>query len=199
MARAAAAKKPPKIEQNGSKWFIENHDGNRELKVTDGNAKTAICLVACTKSLLQVSNKINTIQIDSCVKSSVVVESCVASVDIINCKSIEVQITDWTPMVTIDGCAGVIVYLSQVASRACLGAYMCAHVALFRAPRCIPVPPCARCLLVCPRSCCLAPAASLAELLSDQYNWTCAALLGRRHLHHHIKVLRSQHCLASEV
>jgi hypothetical protein len=156
VARAAAAKKPPKTEQNGSKWFIENHDGNRELKVTDGNAKTAICLVACTKSLLQVSNKINTIQIDSCVKSSVVVESCVASVDIINCKSIEVQITDWTPMVTIDGCAGVIVYLSQVPSRACLCVYTCAHVALFRAPRCIPVPPCVRCLLVCPRSCCLA-------------------------------------------
>jgi len=117
VVKAAAAKKPPKTEQSGAKWFIENHDGNRDLKVTDGNAKTAICLVACTKSLLQVSNKINTIQIDSCVKSSVVVESCVASVDIINCKSVEVQITEWTPMITIDGCAGVIVYLSQVFSR----------------------------------------------------------------------------------
>lgn len=42
VARAAAAKKPPKIEQSGSKWFIENYDGNRELKVTEGNAKTAI-------------------------------------------------------------------------------------------------------------------------------------------------------------
>ena len=117
MVKAAAAKKTPKTEQSVAKWFIENHDGNRDLKVTDGNAKTAICLVACTKSLLQVSNKINTIQIDSCVKSSVVVESCVASVDIINCKSVEVQITEWTPMITIDGCAGVIVYLSQVFSR----------------------------------------------------------------------------------
>ena len=61
VARAAAAKKPPKIEQNGSKWFIENHDGNRELKVTDGNAKTAICLVACTKSLLQATEALDQI------------------------------------------------------------------------------------------------------------------------------------------
>lgn len=111
--KATAAKKPPKIEQQGSKWFIENQDGNRDLAVTDGTAKTSVCMVACNKSLLQIFNKINTVQIDSCVKSSVVVESCVASIDIINCKGVEVQITDWTPMITIDGCAGVIVYLSQ--------------------------------------------------------------------------------------
>ena len=84
--KATAAKKPPKIEQQGSKWFIENQDGNRDLAVTDGTAKTSVCMVACNKSLLQISNKINTVQIDSCVKSSVVVESCVASIDIINCK-----------------------------------------------------------------------------------------------------------------
>lgn len=145
----------------------------RHTQVTEGNAKTAICLVACSKSLLQVSNKINTIQIDSCVKSSVVVESCVASVDIINCKSIEVQITDWTPMVTIDGCAGVIVYLSQVFSRACL----CVYIICVRMLCCSVLPG----VILCRRSplSVFAPAASLAELLSDQYTWTTLGCVQR--------------------
>lgn len=112
VAAAAPAKKPPRMEQQGAKWFIEHFDGNRDLKITECNVKTAVCLVQCKASLLQVPGKINTLQIDGCVKTSVVVESCVASVDIINCKSCEIQITGSTPMVTMDGCAGVMVYLS---------------------------------------------------------------------------------------
>jgi len=30
---AVAPKKPPRTEQQGSKWFIENHDGNLDLQV----------------------------------------------------------------------------------------------------------------------------------------------------------------------
>ena len=43
--KAVVAKKPPRTDQQGSKWFIENHDGNRDLSIMDGNAKTAICMV----------------------------------------------------------------------------------------------------------------------------------------------------------
>jgi len=110
--KAAPAKKPPRKEQAGNKWFFENCDNDREMAV-EGNPKTAVCMVQCKNSLLQVKGKVNTVQIDGCVKSSVVVDACVASVDIINCKSVEVQVTDWSPMITMDGCSGVIVYLSQ--------------------------------------------------------------------------------------
>ena len=51
---APAAKKPPKMENVGSKWFIENFDGNEELQVTDTSPKTAVLFVKNTKSLLQV-------------------------------------------------------------------------------------------------------------------------------------------------
>ncbi|EKX54324.1 hypothetical protein GUITHDRAFT_99801 [Guillardia theta CCMP2712] len=113
ISRAEPAKKPPKMEKNGAKWFIENMENNRDLKIDDASTKTSVCMAQCKGSLLQIPGKINTVQMDGCTKTSMVVDSCVASVDVINCKSCEIQILDWTPMITIDGCAGVIVYLSQ--------------------------------------------------------------------------------------
>eukprot|EP00960_Hanusia_phi_P036126 752160-Hanusia_phi.AAC.1 len=116
------------MEKNGAKWFIENMENNRDLKIEDASTKTSVCMAQCKGSLLQIPGKINTVQMDGCTKTSMVVESCVASVDIINCKSCEIQVNqerrcfsahppsqilDWTPMITIDGCSGVIVYLSQ--------------------------------------------------------------------------------------
>jgi adenylyl cyclase-associated protein len=89
---AVAAKKPPKIEQNGNKWLIENFEGNNDLKIEDGTPKTAVLFVKCTKSLLQVPGKINTLSIDSCVKSQVLVDSCVAQIEIINCTSVQIQV-----------------------------------------------------------------------------------------------------------
>eukprot|EP00290_Baffinella_frigidus_P005441 CAMPEP_0180132926 /NCGR_PEP_ID=MMETSP0986-20121125/9256_1 /TAXON_ID=697907 /ORGANISM="non described non described, Strain CCMP2293" /LENGTH=433 /DNA_ID=CAMNT_0022072987 /DNA_START=101 /DNA_END=1402 /DNA_ORIENTATION=+ len=112
-AKAPAAKKAPKFSQNGSKFFIEHYEDDRTLSVTECTNKTAVCMVACKRSLLQIPGKINTLQIDGCVKTSIVVESCVASIDVINCKSCEIQVTDWTPMITLDGCEGAIIYLSQ--------------------------------------------------------------------------------------
>ena len=53
-AAPPAAKKPPKMENVGSKWYIENFDGNEELQVTDPSSKTAVLFVKNTKSLLQV-------------------------------------------------------------------------------------------------------------------------------------------------
>ena len=40
--------------QQGSKWFIENFEGNRELIISECNVKTAVCMVQCKNSLLQV-------------------------------------------------------------------------------------------------------------------------------------------------
>jgi hypothetical protein len=53
-APSSAAKKPPKMENVGSKWYIENFDGNEELQVTDPSPKTAVLFVKNTKSFLQV-------------------------------------------------------------------------------------------------------------------------------------------------
>ena len=58
----------PNTSQQGSKWFFEYHEGNRDLVVTDGTAKTSVCMVQCNKSLLQISNKINTVQVLVCCK-----------------------------------------------------------------------------------------------------------------------------------
>jgi len=107
--------KPPKLVLEGSKWAIENQNGNKDIVISETEPKQTCYLYKCTNTVVQVKGKINAIVIDSCNKTAVVFESVVASVDIVNCNSVEVQVKGKVPAISIDKTSGCQVYLSKEA------------------------------------------------------------------------------------
>jgi len=109
------ATKPPKLALEGSKWAIENQVGNREIVISETEAKQTCYIFKCSQTTVQVKGKINAIVIDSCSKTAVVFESVVASVDIVNCNSIELQVTGKVPSISVDKTSGCQLYLGKEA------------------------------------------------------------------------------------
>lgn len=98
--------KPPKFSLDGSKWTVEWQNGNRDIVISDVEAKQTLYIYKCTNSTIQVKGKINAITLDSCNRTAVVFESLVSTCDVVNCTSVEVQITGKVPSVSIDKTSG---------------------------------------------------------------------------------------------
>jgi len=105
--------KPPKFALEGSKWAVENQVGNREIVISETEAKQTCYIFKCSQSTVHISGKINAIFIDSCNKTAVVFDSVVSSVDIVNCNSVELQVTGKVPSINVDKTSGCQLYLGK--------------------------------------------------------------------------------------
>jgi len=111
---AAVAAKPPRLElEGGRKWVIEHQVNNKEIIVEVTDPKQTAYIYACTGSTIQVRGKLNAVTLDQCTKTALVFENVVASCEIVNSKSVQVQCTGIVPTVAIDKVDGCQLYLSK--------------------------------------------------------------------------------------
>jgi len=94
---------------------VEWQNGNREIVISDVEAKQTVYVYKCTNSTIVVKGKLNAITLDSCNRTSIVFESLVSTIDVVNCTSVEVQITGKVPSVSIDKTSSCQLFLGTAA------------------------------------------------------------------------------------
>lgn len=110
---SAAAAKPPRLEQEGRKWFVEYQKNNKSIVIDDTSMDQTVYIFKCEGSVVQVKGKINNIILDSCKKTSLVFETLVSALEVVNCQSAEVQVTGKLPSCSIEKTDGCQLYLSK--------------------------------------------------------------------------------------
>ena len=107
------ARKPPRKDLEGNKWFIENFDNPGEIIEVNAQQNQSILLSRCNKTVVKVSNKANAIAIDNCNGLSIIVDSLVSSLDVIKSPKFALQIDGVVPTVLLDQVDGATVYLGN--------------------------------------------------------------------------------------
>ncbi|WVQ74018.1 hypothetical protein IAR50_003599 [Cryptococcus sp. DSM 104548] len=111
---AAPPKKPARLElEDGSRWIVENQEGNKAIKIENTELQHTVHIFGCKDSVVQISGKINAISMVGCKKTAIVLESAVSSLSITSSPSFEVQITGSIPTIQIDTTDSGSVYLSK--------------------------------------------------------------------------------------
>lgn len=111
-AKVAEKRGPARFELQGNKWVVEFQDNNKEVKISETEAKQTVYIYKCDNAVINISGKVNAVTLDSCRKTGVVFDTAIASFEIVNCTSVEVQVQNKVPSLSIDKCSGVQVYLA---------------------------------------------------------------------------------------
>ncbi|GAQ41786.1 hypothetical protein AtubIFM55763_002852 [Aspergillus tubingensis] len=107
------ARKPPRKDLEGSKWFIENFDNPGEIVEINAQQNHSILISRCNKTIIKINNKANAISIDNCTGLSLIVDSLVSSLDVIKSPKFALQIDGVVPTLLLDQVDGATVYLGQ--------------------------------------------------------------------------------------
>ncbi|WEW55896.1 suppressor of rasval19 [Emydomyces testavorans] len=107
------AKKPPRKQLDGNKWFIEHFDNHGDVIEISAQLSQSILVSRCNKTIIKVSNKANAISIDNCSKVSIIVDSLVSSLEVIKSPNFALQIDGVVPTVMLDQVDGATIYLGQ--------------------------------------------------------------------------------------
>jgi adenylyl cyclase-associated protein len=107
------ATKPPKFALEGNKWIVEYQVNNRNVVISDVEAKQTCYIYRCNNSTIQIKGKVNNITVDDCTKVAIVFDTVVSSFEVVNCRSVEVQVTGKVPSFAIDKTSGAQIYLSK--------------------------------------------------------------------------------------
>ncbi|XP_061181289.1 adenylyl cyclase-associated protein 1-like isoform X2 [Saccostrea echinata] len=110
---APVKKNPAVFELQDKRWAIEYQEGNKNLEVTDTNLKQTVYAFKCNNCTIKVSNKLNSITLDSCKKTAIVFDDVVSSLEFINCQSVQGQVMGKVPTISIDKTDGCLIYLSK--------------------------------------------------------------------------------------
>jgi len=94
--------------------MVENQISNKNLVISDTEAKHTVYIYNCKGSTIQIKGKVNAITVDNCSKTGVVFENCIASFEVVNCNGIEVQVTGKVPSFAIDKTSGCQLFLSKL-------------------------------------------------------------------------------------
>jgi len=105
--------KPPKFALEGNKWTVEWQVNNKNVVISDTEAKQTVYIYKCKGTTVQIKGKVNAITIDDCSKTAVVFENCIASVEVVNSNSVEIQVIGRVPSFAIDKTSGCQLYLSK--------------------------------------------------------------------------------------
>jgi len=112
-AATGAKKGPAKLELQGNKWVIENHDNNKTLEIKDVQSKQTVYVYRCDNSVLRVVGKVNNITLDGCKKFALAFDDAIAAIELVNCTSVEVQCLGKVPSFAIDKSSGIQLFLSK--------------------------------------------------------------------------------------
>jgi len=103
----------PKTELLESKWYIQNHDGNKQIIIEIETIKQAVYICKCDECNIEIKGKFNSVTLDDCYKTNLLFETAVASCDLINNNTVKVQVTGSVPTILVDKSDGVGIFLSK--------------------------------------------------------------------------------------
>lgn len=106
------AKKPPRKDLEGSKWYVEHFDNASEVVEIAAQQNQSILISRCNKTIVKVTGKANAISIDNCTGLSIIVESLVSSLEVIKAAKFALQVDGVVPTLLLDQVDGATVYLS---------------------------------------------------------------------------------------
>ncbi|CCA74201.1 probable adenylyl-cyclase-associated protein CAP [Serendipita indica DSM 11827] len=107
------AKKPSKLELQGTKWIIEHQENNSSIVLDNTSISHIVTLYGCKNTVVQVKGKVNGVTMSNCQKTSIVVDSVVSVISITNSQSFQLQITGVAPTIQIETTDSGQVYLSE--------------------------------------------------------------------------------------
>jgi len=114
---ALQAKKPAKLELDGTKWLIEYQENERSLVLEKVERNQVVNVFGCKNTVIQVKGKVNAISMTNCQKTSLLVDSVISSVSITNSGSFALQVTGIAPTIQVDATDSGQIFLSK----SCLG------------------------------------------------------------------------------
>jgi adenylyl cyclase-associated protein len=106
------AKKPPRKDLEGSKWYVEYFDNVSDVIEINAQQNQSILISRCNKTIVKVNGKANAISIDNCNGLSIIVESLVSSLEVIKSTKFALQVDGVVPTLLLDQVDGATVYLS---------------------------------------------------------------------------------------
>ena len=112
-ADTTAAKRPPKLELEGTKWVVENYENESSLVLNDVKLNHTVYVYGCKNTNIQIKGKFNAITLDNCKKTGLVLDTLVSSVEIVKCQSFALQVMDQCPTIMCDSCDSGQIYLSS--------------------------------------------------------------------------------------
>ncbi|KAL1920805.1 uncharacterized protein VTP21DRAFT_11440 [Calcarisporiella thermophila] len=109
----AKAKKPARLELEGNKWVVENHEGNNSILIENTQINQSVYIFNCQNSVIQVKGKVNAVTMDSCNKCGLAIDSTVSTIDVVNSRSFQLQVFHKTPTIAVDKSDSGLIYLSE--------------------------------------------------------------------------------------
>jgi len=104
-------KKEPKLELRQGTWFCENYE-NTTVEISEGQMKQNVYIFKCTNTVVNIKDKVKSIQVDNCNKGTITFHSVVSTFELVNCKRLTVQVMDSCPSLNVDKSSGIHVILT---------------------------------------------------------------------------------------
>lgn len=109
-------KKPPRLELDGNKWFVENYDSqpneNKPILI-EANKEESIFIGKCSNVFIQIKGKVNAISISETDSVSLLLDSSISGLDIIKSNKFGIQVENFLPQISIDKSENGNIYLSK--------------------------------------------------------------------------------------
>lgn len=114
---AKAAKAPRIALENDRKWAVEHHIGQNDIVVRVSDPKHVVYIYNCTKCVIQVEGKVNTISIDQCKDCGILFHDVIATCEMVNSSGLQVQTKGRVPTMSIEKVDGCQLFLPHTLSR----------------------------------------------------------------------------------
>jgi len=129
------AKKQPRKQLHGNKWFIEHYENSGEIIELSTKLSHSVLISRCNKSIVKVDNKANAISIDNCTDLSIIVDSLVSSLEVIKASKFALQVDGIVPTVVLDQVDGATIYLGDASSETEIFTSKCSSVNIVLPPK----------------------------------------------------------------
>jgi len=96
----------------GNKWVLEYIVDGGKIEL-EPDIKHSLYVYGCVNTVINISTKINQIQIDACKKVSLVCTDVLASIDVVNSQTIALQVLGKSPTIAVEKVSGAQLYLSK--------------------------------------------------------------------------------------
>ncbi|AAS53432.2 AFR061Wp [Eremothecium gossypii ATCC 10895] len=106
-------RKPPRKELVGSKWFVENYDGEADPIIIETNKDESVFIGRCNNIFIQLKGKVNAVTISESQHCNLLLDSSISGVDVIKSERFAIQVAQQIPQITIDKSDTGVIYLSK--------------------------------------------------------------------------------------
>ncbi|KAG5951994.1 hypothetical protein E4U53_001844 [Claviceps sorghi] len=106
-------KKPARVDLDGNKWTIENHDKEQDPIEIETTLSQSVLISRCNNTTVILKGKANQVTVENSARLSLVVDTLVSTVDVVKAQNFALQVIGTLPTVMLDQVDGGQVYFSK--------------------------------------------------------------------------------------